>query len=279
MNDFFGRLELELRAAAERPQRRTARLTDAGPELVAIVAVAACLAIALIPVLVILGSGDDGGRATRSGERPEPKPAPVGTVIPAGDGGVPAAPGESAHTVVATGNAPVSGPWQMEHSRSGRQVDAERHEIVQQRGTPCLTVVVLSPPPIRGQRNRGDESPFPSGYCGERFPGTPGFSRAQISVPPRHFVRGRPRPWLLGVREVLVYGRAPERASRVVITARGQRRFTVKTFEGPRTVRGDFYLIPVPPSLRNARVNWLDRDGNPGSPGIRLQHDTKGRIV
>lgn len=38
------------------------------------------------------------------------------------------------------------------------------------------------------------------------------------------------------------------------------------------------YLIPVKPHMEHARVNWLDRDGNTGSRGIRLSPPASGHV-
>ena len=38
-------------------------------------------------------------------------------------------------------------------------------------------------------------------------------------------------------------------------------------FESPKRIRGDFYLVAIPPDLRGGRVNWFDRAGRPGSRG------------
>jgi hypothetical protein len=81
-------------------------------------------------------------------------------------------------------------------------------------------------------------------------------------------LRGR---WILP-KEVLVYGRVPERARKVVITADQGVRIEVEPEEGPKSIRGDFFVIPVKPRLgRHARINWLGADGHPGSSGIALQ--------
>ena len=111
---------------------------------------------------------------------------------------------------------------------------------------------------------------FPaSGFCGPGnmgFPKTPGFSRAQVSVPA---AGKRADGTRIRVREVLVFGRVPERATAVVITS-ATIRIRAKLQEGPKSVRGDFYGIAVRPPLEGARINWLDADGTPGSRGISL---------
>jgi len=93
------------------------------------------------------------------------------------------------------------------------------------------------------------------------LPRTPGFSRVVHAL----FNRvGQP------AREVLVFGRTPDGATKVVLTADGGIRIEVEPFPGPEGVEGGFYLIPVKPGMEHARVNWLDREGNEGSRGLEL---------
>lgn len=56
--DFFDRLELELRAAAERPHRLWPAFTPAGRTALAAAAAAAAIALALVPVLALLEGGE-----------------------------------------------------------------------------------------------------------------------------------------------------------------------------------------------------------------------------
>jgi hypothetical protein len=245
-------LEEQLRdAAAGRRQRARRR---------AIGSLAAAAGIAVLgSSLLLLGGGDErraGDRPAADGRRPQ-SPLPVGTVIPKGEG---TPPRESESTVVATGTTPFAGAWQLEASRSfggpSRQGDP--------RGR-CLTLNVLDPPPYE------DGKPDPSGgsgFCGAMgFRKTPGFSRAQKNVPTLRKSQGR----LFLPKEVLVYGRVPERATKVVVTADRGVRIEVEAHEGPKSIRGDYFVIPVEPRLGHARINWLDADGNAGSRGIALQ--------
>jgi hypothetical protein len=74
--------------------------------------------------------------------------------------------------------------------------------------------------------------------------------------------------------EALIWGRVPDRADKVVITAPDGLRIEVKAEDGPKTFPGRYYGIPVRIRRRGehpgARINWLDADGRPGSRGIRL---------
>jgi hypothetical protein len=244
MNDFFGALELELREAAT----RRARPRIGAGQAVGALGGALLLAVAIGVALVVLG-GDDG-----PGPAPAPGPAavrpdPVGTVIPKGEG----KPRRGARTlVVANGVAPWTGPWQLEVTRGKGFRHPETGEVLEPPGY-CLWFNPLDPP---GRHLLGL-----SGFCGAPrnlgFRKTPGFSRAQP---------GSTR----SVKEVVVWGRVPERAAKVVVTAPGGTRIEVTPTDGPRTFPGRFYGIPVKPGLPGARINWLDEDGRPGSRGIRL---------
>jgi len=154
--------------------------------------------------------------------------------------------------VVANGVAPWTGPWQLEVSRSKGFSHPDTGEVLEPPGY-CLMFNALAPPDpsLIGR----------SGFCGGPrslgFRKTPGFSRGQP---------GSTRT----VKEVVVWGRVPERAAKVVITAPGGTRIEATPTDGPRTFPGRFYGIPVKPGLPGARINWLDEDGRPGSRGIRL---------
>jgi hypothetical protein len=146
MSDFFGRLELELRAAAERPPRRAVGFGTAARGAGLVLAVTVALAVVLVPALLLLGGGDRrGGNMPAPVQQPRPEDAlpPVGTVIPKGEGGVPR---DSRSTVVATGTAPVVGSWQLDVSESTRLADPQTGEEFQPAGLPCLSVLLADPP-------------------------------------------------------------------------------------------------------------------------------------
>jgi hypothetical protein len=241
MTDFFSALELELHAAGTRRARRTVTVGQALGALAA----AALLAVAVLVGVAVSGGGDpDTARITGGA----PEPDPVGTHIPKNE----TVYGEGA-LVVANGTAPVNGSWQIEVSRTNGERDTSG-AWMWHRGY-CLWLHLLDPPGPRGQMR--------SGHCGSPrslgFRKTPGFSRAQSVAPEK------PLP-----REVLVWGRVPDRADKVVITAPGRRPIAVVPTDGPKTFPGRFYAIPVKPPRQGARINWLDESGHPGSRGIRL---------
>ncbi|HZC14382.1 MAG TPA: hypothetical protein VE270_10230 [Thermoleophilaceae bacterium] len=246
MSDFFVTLELQLREAAEPGPRRRPAWAPAARGLVVAALTLALLALAVVPALVLLGDGNDPADEPAS----VPAVAPVGTVIPKGEGTPRRV---ETRTVVATGEAPVAGLWQMETYGSTRLADPETGEVYQPSGLRCLGLVLLDPPWALG--------PTGGGQCGE-FPRTPGFGRVQHTVLDSS---GE-------AREILVYGRVPEEASSVVITVDGRRGSAtqVEPFEGPPGAEGDFYLIPIPAEWDTGRVNWLDEHGNEGSRGHEL---------
>jgi hypothetical protein len=245
-------LEAQLRDAAAHRRRRARR------RAIGSLATAAGATV-LVASLLLTGGGDErrtGDRKSAQERGPEDA-LPVGTVIPKGEG---TPPRESDSTVVATGTTPFAGAWQLEVSPTFGGPSAGKPE------DRCMSISVLDPPTYE------DGTPDPSGgsgFCGALGGHkTPGFSRAQKNVPTLRKVRGR----LFLPKEVLVYGRVPERARKVVITADKGIRIEVEPHEGPSSIRGDFFVIPVKPRLgRHARINWLDADGTLGSRGIALQ--------
>ncbi len=240
MTDFFTALGLELHAAARRSPRRMVTLGQAPGTLAA----AALLAAAVAVVVAVSGGGDrDSARVTGA-----PTPDPVGTHIRKeqtlyGAGAL----------VVANGAAPMTGPWQIEVSRTNGERDTSA-TWMWHRGY-CLWLHVLdSPGPQGGIRLGGCGTPRSLG-----FRKTPGFSRDQSmmnSEPPG--------------TEILVWGRVPDRAAKVVITAPGRKPIEVVPTDGPKHFPGRFYAIPVKPPRPGARINWLDASGKPGSRGIAL---------
>jgi hypothetical protein len=250
MTDFFGALEQELAAAAQRRPRRRLDVPALAGWTVAAVLTSVAVAIAAFFVL----SGDAGDRTTPPGLQPDP----VGTVIEKGDGRPPR---RLRSIVVANGTAPGLGAWQLEFSRSTRWTHPETGEVLEPAHLPCLTLVPVT------KRPHGA-----GGYCG-RFPRTPGFSRAIFPGVSLHSRREQPpRPTTL-----IVYGHVPTRATAVVLTAARGTRIEVEPFPGPRGVPGDFYVLSVSRRVvLDARVNWLDSDGRPGSRGIRVSPGPAG---
>jgi hypothetical protein len=266
VSDFFGALELELRAAANRRPRRQVTVG----QVLGGLAAAALVAVA-VAVVAAVSSGGDGDTAQVTGGS---KLDPVGTVIPKGQGSPPRA---KRSIVVATGTTRYAGPWQLEIQGSERLT--WKGEVIQPAGLTCVYIYLLDPP---GRTGVGG-----GGYCGEQ-PRTPGFTRGQMNVaePPRRSSRElerpaqAPQPIRAKTKQVLIYGRTPERAEYVLITTKPLRlRMRSPVLDGPENMRGDYYVLAVPPHIgRSARINWLDEDGKPGSRGTELLPPVAGKV-
>lgn len=241
--DFFDRLEDELRRAAERPPRRVLP-----PPAAALVAALAVGALALIPIALI-GGGQ---------ERPEPSKAgpglsPIGAILPTGSGDPPR---RHESMVVARGARSTVGPWQLEVFSYGTP-NAKADEA---RPGHCLMLYLPATP--------GTGRPGLGGYCGplKRQLGSltiPRFGMGESVLPPR-------RP-----RMIVVFGRAPRRASKIVVTFPDHHPRGVDPRPAPPNFRSrygfdaSFYVVVLRRTdVREVRVNWLDASGSPGSRGI-----------
>ena len=227
MTEFFGRLETELRAAAERPPRRTVPV----PAL----AVAGLLALALAPIVLVLGSGSDEVALEREAASDAAPPAPAVRTDHRGVRYVP--PGA---TVIVTGTSPVSGPWQLQ---TYEQKDGGR----------CLGVSLLQADP--------QEEVTWSGIC-PHFGGPPlPVFIAQAMGVPQTPVQKEYQVY----EEYLVYGRAPEEAFAVELVRDGEVVERVETSEGPDGVDGDFYVFTLPPDVEpDGVLRWTGEDGRAG---------------
>ena len=257
MTDFFDRLEADLRVAALRRPR---------PRLAALPAVAAAVVAALATVAVVTTLLVGGREGRFQGTSVPPGLAPVGTVLTKGSGKLSR---ERPTMVVALGQTPVGGPWQLEVSRHAEQQGPETGDVIMEGGQ-CL---MLYQPSVPGPR-----SPSLGGYCGPGqlgFRKTPGFSRAQAMASPqvRRSDGARSR-----AREVVVFGRAPAQASKIVLTVPHRVPIVVDPQSAPSGFSkrfgfdAAFYAIGVasPRPVAGSRINWLDASGKPGSRGIRL---------
>jgi hypothetical protein len=220
MTEFFDTLEAELRTAASRPPRRTLPV----PALV----VAALLALAVAPIVFVLGSGSDEGAREPEVASDTTLPAPVRI----DHRGVRYKPPGA--TVLATGTSPVSGPWQLQ-------------TYEQEDGGRCIGVALLRADP---------QDVTWSGICPHPGGGLPLplFVAQAMGVPPA------PRQ-----QEFLVYGRAPEEAATVELAGDGEAVERVETSEGPDGVDGDFYVMTLPPDVElDGVMRWIGEDGRAG---------------
>ena len=251
MSDFFGALELELQAAANRRPRRQVTV---GQGLGAL-AVAALMAVAVGVVLAVSSGGGGGSAQVTSGG---PKVDPVGTVIRKGAGEPPRT---KRSIVVATGATRYAGPWQLEVQSS--ELLKWKGEVLQPEGLTCVFLYFPDPPGIHGRVGGG-------GYCGDQ-PRTPGFTRGEAAVPGT----GNDRAI---TKQELIFGRTPERAKYVRITVPGGLQMRSPVQDGPKNLRSNYYVVAVPPLGRGARITWLDENNKPGSRGTRLMSPASGEL-
>lgn len=146
-------------------------------------------------------------------------------------------------TVVAKGTNPISGGWHM------TTFTTDRGDV------PCLKATLLDPP--LGARV-GARS---SGYCGS-FRSFDEFGHGTKAVAKR---RG----------EVLLFGPAPQAARQVQLTGKGGERIVARAQPGPANVPGRFWLIAAPPTLKDARLAWLDGTGRAGG-GLDVSYRFEG---
>jgi hypothetical protein len=221
MSEFFGRLETELRAAAERKPRRAVPVPA--------IAAAVLLALAVAPIVFVLGSGSDEGAPEREAAS-DPPPRPPGVRVD--HRGVRYEPPGA--IVLATGTSPVSGPWQLQ-------------TYEQEDGGECIGVSLLHADPQEEVTWSG-ACPHPGG------PPLPDFIAQATGVP-----SNRDR------EEYLVYGWMPEEAGPVELVRDGEVAERATTFEGPDEVDGDFYVMTLPPDLElDGAMRWIGEDGRVG---------------
>jgi hypothetical protein len=158
----------------------------------------------------------------------------VGDVIPGGGKTGPPNYGMSvSETIVATGTSPIAGPWRMgAYASEGVQYEGE---VLEEQGTPCVRLTLSAPPtgtPIGG-----------TALCGKLGEET-AFAGSSLPVVAK-----------TGETEALLFGTAPEASTSVEFTGDGAR-IGAPTHAGPAGVPGDFWVISVPPGIRDAQVTW-----------------------
>lgn len=163
----------------------------------------------------------------------------VGSVIPGGERSG-AGSQRVEQIVIATSSTPVSGRWQM--------------TSFVENGEQCLQLKLL---------DSGQGMGTAAGSCGYGSTFTAASSGTVDDAE--------------GSNEILVYGRAPEQATTVELTAKDGQRITSKIHEGPPSVAGDFYLIAAPSGHEYALINWMDEQGIPSGDPIDLAGAFKTR--
>jgi hypothetical protein len=153
------------------------------------------------------------------------------------EGAAPPPPGKD-EVVLATGEAPVGGPWRLTAHKS--EAIVSDGEEVQPPGLPCLQFLLLAP-------RKGNFAG--SGQCGARDDG--------------FIVQGVPVEDEYGRTEVILWGHAPEQASGIELTGYGSDSIRADTIDGPDGFDGDVWVLPAPTYIKDAQVDWLDSEGNP----------------
>lgn len=172
----------------------------------------------------------------------------VGSVIPGGgDPGFEHDAASPEQTVLATGTAPVAGPWQLTAYRSEGIVD-EQGDVAEPKGLPCIRFLLTAPPatnPING-----------SAFC--LAPGKAEFN--MMSVPVLDQASGK--------NELILYGFAPTNAARVQLRAADRKTIRSDTESGGTEFPGNVWVIAAPPGLEAAELDWVDRSGNRAGPKL-----------
>lgn len=140
-------------------------------------------------------------------------------------GAAKSAPSHADEMLVATGTTPVAGAWRLS-TYAG--VD----------GLPCLRLMLTTAvTPASG-----------SGWCGETN------RDFLVSALPVTIVDGR--------AEVILFGVAPESATRVELASAGGKWREARALEAGSTVYGRPWVIAHPLGVESAQVSWLDASGN-----------------
>lgn len=179
----------------------------------------------------------------------------VGDIIPGGGKTGPPNYGMSvSETVVATGTSPIAGPWRM-GAYASEGVNHEG-EVLEEQGAPCVRLMLSVPP--AGTPTAG------TGFCG-KIGEKAAFAGSSLPVVTKS-----------GETEALLFGTAPETSKSVEFTGDGTR-ISAPTHEGPASVSGDFWVIPVPPGIRDAQVKWYGTDDTTAEGTLEIPDIGDGR--
>jgi hypothetical protein len=152
-------------------------------------------------------------------------------------------------TVAATGMS-VAGSWQLRSHESERVTNPETGEVYQPDGLGCVKLVLSTPAPGTATG---------AGMCGKEA-----FLASSQPVAAGDKV------------EVLLYGRAPNGASKAVLTGAGGVDIEVATHKAPEV--GRVWLINAPVGVRDALVKWVGAGGAQGDP-VDVSKELQTRYV
>jgi hypothetical protein len=164
----------------------------------------------------------------------------VGSILTSDDNPTPPEFRQTDETVVALGSEPLVGPWRLVTYSSPELVDDG--EVLQPEGLPCLKLLLSG----------SSQDPFVAtrSYCGERGQG--GLAAAALPV------EGQ-----AGRVSTVLFGQAPEAASKVHMVDSVGWRKSAEVHEGPGSSTGDYWLYVMPPRAPADQtwVEWTDSTG------------------
>src|SRR5215212_1246635 len=224
IGDQFRRLD----ETASRPRVRRHFVRPLAFALVGalLVATAAGAATGVLTVVSIIPGGGDPGFEH---DRPSPEQA-----------------------VLASGTAPIAGPWRVTTYRSQGIAD-ERGDVLEAKGLPCIRFLLTAPPaanPING-----------SAFC--LAPGKQTFNLMTLPVIDEASAK----------KEVILYGFAPKNAAGVQLTAADGTTIRTNTEPGGTRFPGAVWVIAAPAGLEAPELDWIDASGNRARAQLDASHD------
>lgn len=161
-----------------------------------------------------------------------------GSIIPGEEAGVShdAGPGPD-QTVLATGTAPVAGPWRLTTYRSEGLSNGS--EVVEAKGLPCVLLQLTDPPP--------QTISTASSFC--LAPGKPEFNVNSLLVESS------------GSTELLLYGFAPDDTASIQLSAAGEETVLSQAHDGAGAFPGKVWMIPVAPGATAGELTRVDANG------------------
>jgi hypothetical protein len=177
----------------------------------------------------------------------------VGSIVPAGeDPGFEHDRPSPEQVVLASGMAPVAGPWRVTAYRSEGLAD-EHGDVLEAKGLPCIRFLLTAPPPTNPING--------SAFC--LAPGKQPFNMMSVPVVDEASARN----------ELILYGFAPRNAAGVQLTAADGNTIRTDTEPGGTRFPGTVWVIAAPSGLEAAELDWIDRSGNRAGAHLDASHD------
>jgi len=177
----------------------------------------------------------------------------VGSIIPGGeDPGFEHDRPSPEQAVLASGTAPVAGPWRVSTYRS-EGISDEHGDVLEAKGLPCIRFLLTAPPPSNPING--------SAFC--LAPGKQAFNMMTLPVVDEASAKN----------ELILYGFAPRNAAGVQLTAADGNTIRTDTEPGGTRFPGTVWVIAAPPGLEAAELDWIDRSGNRAGAQLDASHD------